>query len=110
MGTATFDATAVPSEATWAAKNTASGIKNLLTSATDLKQDPIVINPGQSACGTFAIHLTGTYKKTFVLMDSTNLLNWTPVLTNFNSPPTFDYTDTNSAITPCRFFRVDPLP
>ena len=110
MGTATFDATAVPSETTWAAKNSAAGIKNLLTAATDLKQEPIVINPGQSVCGTFAIHLTGTYKKKFVLMDSTNLLNWTPILTNFNSSPTFDYTDTNSANTPCRFFRVVPSP
>lgn len=110
MGTATFDATAVPSEATWAAKNSAAGIKNLLTAAADLKQEPIVINPSQSACGTFAIHLTGTYGKKFVLMDSTNLLSWTPILTNFNSSPTFDFTDTNTANYSCRFFKVVPLP
>ena len=109
-GTATFDATAVPSEATWAAKNSAAGIKNLLTAAGDLKQDPIILNPGQSACGNFAIRLSGTYKKTFVLMASTNLSDWMPILTNYNSAATFDFTDTNAANYSCRFFRVVPLP
>lgn len=109
-GTATFDATAVPSEATWAAKNTTAGIKNLLTAVANLKDEPIVINASQSACGTFAIRLTGTYGKKFILMDSTNLMNWVPILTNLNSTPVFDYTDTNTANSPCRFFKVVPLP
>jgi hypothetical protein len=109
-GTATFDVTAVPSTAAISARNSSAGITNLLTSKAALGADPIVLNPTQPACGNFTVHLTGTAGKSFVLMASTDLLQWTPILTNFNSSAEFDYTDTNAANYPCRFFRVEPLP
>jgi hypothetical protein len=109
MGTATFDATAVPIETALAAKNPSTGIKSLLSSTASLGQEPIVLNPNQPACGRFSLHLTGTSGKNFILMASTNLVNWTPVLTNFDSSASFDFTDSNTANYTCRFFRVVPL-
>jgi hypothetical protein len=44
-----------------------------------------------------------------VLMASTNLVNWTPILTNLDSSASFDFTDPNTANYSCRFFRVVPL-
>ena len=110
MGTATFDVTAVPAETSVAAKTTSDGLKNILSSTANLGQEPIVLNPSQAACGNFSIHLTGTSGKSFVLLNSTNLVRWTPILTNLNSAASFDFTDTNAANYPCRFFRVVPLP
>jgi hypothetical protein len=46
--------------------------------------------------------------KSFVLCASTNLVDWTPILTNRNSGEVFDYTDTNVMDYGARFFRVTP--
>ena len=110
MGTATFDATAIPTGTTLTARNQSARIKNLLSSTANLGPEPIVLNPGQPACGKFSLHLTGTSGKSFVIMASTNLVNWTPILTNLDSPASFDFTDPNTACYSCRFFRVVPLP
>lgn len=109
-GTACFDVTAVPAKTALAGGNPSAGIKNLLLSAANLGQESIVLNPGQPACGRFSLHLTGTSGKSFVIMASTNLTNWTPILTNLDSSASFDFTDTNTATYSCRFFRVVPLP
>jgi hypothetical protein len=109
MGTAIFDVTAVPTETTLAAKNQSAGIKTLLSSSANLGQKPIVLNSGRPACGTFSLHLMGTSGKNFVLMASTNLIDWIPILTNFDSPTSFDFTDTNTVNYSCRFFKVEPL-
>jgi hypothetical protein len=108
-GTATFDVTAVPAGAALTARNSSAGITNLLTAQAILGAEPIVLNPKQPACGNFTVHLTGTAGKNFVLMASTNLLQWAPILTNFNSSAEYEYTDTNTANYLCRFFRVEPL-
>jgi hypothetical protein len=69
----------------------------------------IILNASQPAYGTFKIHLTGTDQQSFVLEDSINLVDWTPILTNLNSAATFDYYDTNVVMYGCRFFRVVPV-
>jgi len=69
----------------------------------------IILNASQPTYGTFKIHLTGTGGQSFVLQDSSNLNDWTPILTNLNSAATFDYCDTNVVMYGCRFFRVVPI-
>lgn len=69
----------------------------------------IILNASQPTYGTFKIHLTGTGGQSFVLQDSTNLVNWAPILTNINSAAIFDYYDTNVVMYGCRFFRVVPV-
>ncbi len=108
-GTATFDASAVPTEMSLTAKTPPTAIKDILSSQANLGQEPIVLNTSHPACGNFTLHLTGTSGKNFVLMASTNLSNWTAILTNLNSAASFDFTDTNAANYPCRFFRVVPV-
>ncbi len=106
---ATFEVTAVRAEASATTKTPSAGIKNLLASTANLGQEPIVLNPNQPACGRFSLHLTGTSGKNFVLMASTNLFDWTPILTNFDSSASFDFIDSNTTNYSCRFFRVVPL-
>jgi hypothetical protein len=110
MGTATFDVSAVQIETGPSAKKPAPALKSLLSSKASLGPETIVLNPNQPACGGFALHLTGTGGKNFMLMSSTNMTDWLPILTNYNSPASFDYLDTNAAGYSCRFFRVIPLP
>jgi hypothetical protein len=69
----------------------------------------ILLNMSQPTYGPFNLHLTGTQGQSFVLQDSTNLLDWSPILTNLNSAATFDYYDTNMLQYGCRFFRVLPV-
>jgi len=109
MGTATFDVSAVLTETNNVSKTSIVDMKNLFSSTANLGQKTIVLNPSQPVCGEFFLHLTGTSGKNFVLMASTNLVNWTPILTNLDSSASFDFTDTNAANYSCRFFRVVPL-
>ena len=81
-----------------------------LSAQAGLGADTVVLNPSVPACGVFQLHLTETDGRSFILEASTNLVAWSPILTNTLSNPTFDYTDTNAGNFPCRFFRVVPLP
>jgi hypothetical protein len=104
-GTATFDMTAIPvpgHQTTVAVPN-----ERMFSQAT-LGESEMILNPDSPACGVFQLHLTDTVGRAFVLLTSTNLTEWQPILTNMNPAATFDYTDTNRS--GCRFFRVIPLP
>jgi len=68
-----------------------------------------ILNASQPTYGPFKIHLSGTGGQSFVLQDSTNLVDWVPILTNLNSAATFDYYDTNVLVYGSRFFRVVPI-
>jgi len=69
----------------------------------------MTLNASTPACSTFQLRLTDTAGHPFVLLASTNLTDWIPLLTNSNPEATFDYTDSNTDKYPCRFFRVVPL-
>lgn len=84
-------------------------IKERLASQASLATNTLVLNAASPACGIFQLHLTGTAGRSFILEASTNLIEWTPILTNSDSNPTFDYTDTNVNNYACRFFKVVPL-
>jgi len=55
------------------------------------------------------LHLSGTAGRPFILFASTNLTDWTPILTNLTAKDTYEFTDTNATAASCRFFRVMPL-
>jgi hypothetical protein len=115
-GTAVFEMSAIPSPVA----SVGAGATNqpplvekpqeVISVVAGLTTNSLILNPQQPSCGAFNLHLIGTAGRDFVLFSSTNLTNWTPILTNLNSQPTFDFTDSNVAGHKCRFFRVIPLP
>jgi hypothetical protein len=114
-GVAIFEAVSVPDGATVVPSLTASRNPSLVSPpkesvsiSADLGTNAITLNASQPTYGSFSVHLTGTAGRDFVLCASTNLVDWTPILTNRNSGPTFDYIDTNATAYGCRFFRIIP--
>jgi hypothetical protein len=100
-----FDLTAIPPGRL---TNGTSKLQQVLSAQASLSTNTMILNPSTPACGIFQLHLGETAGRRFILEASTNLVAWQPILTNSNPDATFDYTDTNN--TPCRFFRVVPLP
>ena len=84
-------------------------VKEQLSTQASLGTNAMVLNAAAPACGVFQLHLTDTAGHGFILEASTNLVEWTSILTNATPEPTFDYTDTNANNYHCRFFRVKPL-
>jgi hypothetical protein len=112
-GTATFDViafvkTETPPVQPVVSQNTVAPMETVSVESS-LASQPVTLNISQPAYGQVEIHLTGTLGRDFVLLASTNLINWTPILTNQNSAATFNFTDTNTAAYGCRFFRIVPL-
>ena len=77
---------------------------------TPLGTSALTLNAQQPSCGAFKLHLIGTAGRSFVLLASTNLVEWTPLSTNSTLGPSFDFTDTTTTNYPCRFYRVLPIP
>jgi hypothetical protein len=109
-GVATFVATSIPLGKLPTGPVDSRKRKDLVSVVTTIATNAVTLNAGQPACDNFNLHLTGVAGRSFVLLASTNLADWTPILTNLNSKPRFDYKHTNMAAYPCRFFRVVPLP
>jgi hypothetical protein len=106
--TASFIATSIPKSSDPNKPRVNSNPKELVSIQSALNTNAITLNGSQATCGNFNLHLTVTDGRSFVLLASTNLIDWTPILTNYNSGPTFDYVDTNVAGYGCRFFRIIP--
>jgi hypothetical protein len=49
---------------------------------------------------------TGAAGSNYVLLASTNLINWTPLMTNPATTNVFDFTDAGATNFPDRFYRV----
>jgi hypothetical protein len=115
-GTAVFEVTAIPSAGTPAPAASTNQpalpakSQGLVSVVAGLGTNAVTLNSQRPACGAFNLHLNGATGRSFMLLSSTNLADWTPILTNLNSQETFDFTDTNMAGYPCRFFRLLPLP
>jgi hypothetical protein len=105
-GAATFDISSVPPEGK---RSGPAKMNELVSAQANLGTNAVTLNPTLPACGVFQLHLNNTVGCSFVLLASTNLVDWTPILTNSNPNAPFDYTDTNANDYPCRFFRVVPL-
>jgi hypothetical protein len=115
-GTAMFQAVAIPKSAhkVIASNEAIPGVNDVVPHSavsvqTSLGTEEITLNATQPTYGTFNLHLTGVAGKSYIIHTSTNLLHWTPLLTNRNSNATFDFTDTNVLQYGCRFFRVTPV-
>jgi hypothetical protein len=80
-----------------------------LSMQTSLPARSLILNTTQPTYGAFSLQLTGAGGSSFVLCVSTNLVEWTPILTNLNSAATFGYADTNVTAYGCRFFRLTPI-
>jgi hypothetical protein len=112
-GTAVFQAKAVPKSRQFVASTAerapavapVTPVESVSVQSV-LPDQNIVLNINQPAYGGVKLHMTGTAGKSFVLSVSTNLVDWTPVLTNLNAGETFDYADGNSTLYGCRFFRT----
>jgi len=104
-GTMIFSMTAVER----GSGNRKIGGSGILSAQAALGKSEMVLNASNPACGVFRLHLTGTAGSPFVLEASTNLVHWTPILTNLNPSVFFDFTDSDSTNYPCRFFKVVPL-
>lgn len=108
--TSIFEATALPKSDKADGRTKSAGLKELVSAQANLGTNAITLNPSAPICGTFQLHMNNTSGRSFILLASTNLVEWTPILTNLNPDATFDYTDTNLNSYPCRFFRVVPSP
>lgn len=115
-GTAVFEVIAIPSAGTPAPAASTNQpalpakSQGLVSVVAGLGTNAVTLNSQQPACGAFSLHLNGAIGRSFILLSSTNLAEWTPILTNLNSQETFDFTDSNLAGYPCRFFRLLPIP
>lgn len=75
---------------------------------TAIKIPGVVLNVAAPTYGSFKLRASGVAGKSFVLLSSPNLVDWSPVLTNLNSAPVFEYADTNAVAHGCRFFKMVP--
>jgi hypothetical protein len=65
---------------------------------------PQLLNPAWPANGPFGVRLSGISGLTNIIQASTNLVNWTPILTN--TIGIYDFTDPNSTSYRSRFYRA----
>jgi len=65
---------------------------------------PQLLNPAWPANGPFRVRLSGISGLTNIIQASTNLVTWTPVLTNTTG--IYDFTDANSTSYHIRFYRA----
>lgn len=65
---------------------------------------PQLLNPARLGNGQFHVRLDGITGRTNVVQASTDLVTWTPVLTN--SAGLYDFTDPDSSSYPFRFYRA----
>ena len=113
-GTAVFSVTAIPKPSGASipaiASNKVGRSDELISVQANLGTNSMTLNATQPACQAFRLRLSGTTGRQFILLASTNLTDWIPILTNLNEGPTFEYEDQNAMGFGCRFFRVVPLP
>jgi fibronectin type 3 domain-containing protein len=65
----------------------------------------VLLVVGPQTNGQFSFQFQAVAGQTYVVLMSTNLADWTPILTNQSAGGLFIYTDTNPA-DPARFYRV----
>jgi len=66
---------------------------------------PSVRGVGRDPNGVFRLHAETPWSEPFIIMASSDLTNWTPVVTNYTGDP-LDYVDFDAAGLPQRFYRV----
>ncbi|HWY74295.1 MAG TPA: hypothetical protein VN281_01695, partial [Verrucomicrobiae bacterium] len=102
--TGLFTSLALPSQAQW--QTNYSGTTFTLSVLSASGGPPITLMPASFAAGSFTLQISGSVGPTYVLLASTNLTNWTPILTNTPSVTPFTLIDTNAHSFNRRFYRV----
>ena len=69
---------------------------------------PRLINPSSLPNGQFQFRISGTSGEQYILQASTDLMTWTPLLTN--TATLYDYTDAAAASFPSRLYRALLMP
>jgi hypothetical protein len=105
--TAVFEMSAHPRGGAVPKKTAASEVLSAQASLS-AATNAIILNASAPACGFFHLRINETMGLSFVVLASTNLTHWTPILTNLNADPTFDYT-LRSTNHECRFFKLAPM-
>jgi hypothetical protein len=77
--------------------------------ALAMLNNPVRIQYGVGDC-RYDLRLTGPAGNTFILQTSSNLVNWTPVVTNTASTGIVEVYDTGLPARPARFFRAASVP
>jgi hypothetical protein len=67
---------------------------------------PVLSSAVRLPNGQFKLHVTGTAGQNYTLQSSTNLFNWTPIITLSAPSSSFDLTDTNAANMVRGFYRI----
>ena len=67
---------------------------------------PVVLTPMGLAGGQFRLAVSGTAGPDYVLLASTNLINWVDLATNLAPIPPFKFTDPDAGTFPHRSYRV----
>jgi pectin methylesterase-like acyl-CoA thioesterase len=71
---------------------------------------PTLGTPSYSA-GQFSLNIaSGTAGPDYIVLVSTDLMNWTPIATNYSGTPPFTFVDTNAAAYPMLFYRIQLAP
>jgi Right handed beta helix region len=77
--------------------------------ALALLNNPVRIQYGAGNC-RYDLRLSGPAGNTFILQTSSNLVNWTPVVTNTTSTGIVEVHDAGVPTSPARFFRAVSVP
>jgi hypothetical protein len=67
---------------------------------------PVTLTPVSLAAGKFTLQINGSVGPQYILQASTNLINWTSILTNTPSVMPLTVTDTNAVNFKHRFYRA----
>jgi hypothetical protein len=114
-GVAIFDVAVLPRnqavvarEVTSASPSTPGEIRKSLALETTIIVPGVVLNATMPTYGNFKLRASGVEGRNFVLLSSSNLVDWAPILTNLNSAAVFEFADTNTVAHGCRFFKIVP--
>ena len=67
---------------------------------------PVTIIPVSLSAGKFTMQINGSVGPQYVLQASTNLINWTSILSNTPGSTPFTAIDTNAVSFNRRFYRI----
>jgi hypothetical protein len=67
---------------------------------------PVILTPISYSNGQFKVQVSGTVGPDYVIVASSNLVQWSDLFTNSSPATPFQFTDTNNSPFRNRFFRA----
>jgi hypothetical protein len=89
-----------------------TGFNNSVAASAPFTILPTILfaGPGSFSNGVFVVELSATPNQTYVLEQSSNLLQWTPMATNVPIASPFYLSDPDASNFPTRYYRLHLLP